>query len=186
MPIGPTPQLKSGIFGGRGVAAQPGGGLKTPPKPKGPSGVRLEARIGVQTPPDTIWDLIYDTATWPDWNPFFVRAEGQIRLGGPLNIDLALPNGGTKRIDGTVLEWVPREQLHWRVSANHGLVRTIHYVEIDALAEVGCIVAVGAIIGGLLGKTAARQTGGFYKQGFQAMNEALKIRAEADWAKGSN
>jgi hypothetical protein len=176
------PQLKAG-FGARGVNAQPGGGLKKPPPPKGPRGVRLENRIGIQAPAQVIWDLIYDTESWPDWNPFFVHAEGAIRLGGPLNIDLALPAGGVKRIDGTVLEWVPLEQLHWKVTANHGLVRTIHYVEIDALAEVGCIISTGGIVGGFLGKTAARQTGGFYKAGFAAMNAALKERAEADWAK---
>jgi hypothetical protein len=183
MPIGPTPQLKAGLFGARGVAAQPGGGLKKPPPPTGPKGVRVEARAGIQTPAEVIWDLIYDTATWGDWNPFFVHAEGQVRLGGPLNIDLALPDGGTKRIDGTVLEWVPREQLHWRVSANRGLVRTIHYVEIDSVGDTGCIVSIGGIVGGLLGKTAVRQTAGFYKQGYQAMAEALKVRAEADWAR---
>ncbi len=36
MPISPTPQLKAGMFGARGVAAQPGGGLKKPPAPRGP------------------------------------------------------------------------------------------------------------------------------------------------------
>lgn len=182
MPISPTPQLKAGMFGARGVAAQPGGGLKKPPAPRGPQGVRIENRIGIETPAQQIWDLIYDTARWPEWNPFFVHADSQIRLGGRLDIDLARPDGGVKRIEGVVLEWVPLEQLHWKVVTNHGLVRNIHYIEIDALAEVGCIVSTGVIMGGFLGKTAARQTGGFYKTGFRALNEALKARAEAAWA----
>jgi hypothetical protein len=180
MPIGPTPQLKASLFGRTPVGA-PKSGKPAAPAPKGPSGVRLEHRIGVQAPAETIWAAIYDLARWSEWNPLFPEAEGQIRIGSVLQLTQVLPGAPARPIQATVMDWVPNEQLHWRSSAMGGLVKTIHYIEIETLADASCIVSNGEIIGGLLGNTAARQTGGLLRRGFTQMNEALKAHAEAAW-----
>jgi hypothetical protein len=185
MPIGPTPQLKAGLFGRRGPGAPPAGKVVAP-APKGPSGVRIEHRIGIHAPASVIWEIVHDLGRWPEWNPLFVRAEGAIRIGGPLNLTQALPGQPPRELQATVLEWVPDEQLHWRTSAMGGLMRSIHYIEIEALAEENCIVSNGEIVGGLLSRGAVRQSGGLLRRGLTQMNEALKARAEAAWRTGAN
>jgi hypothetical protein len=179
MPMAPLPQLKAGLFA-RTVGAPNKGGSRAP-KASGPKGVRIEHRIGVQAPAEVIWEVLYDLERWAEWNPLYPKAAGAIRIGAPLTLTLALPGQAPREIQPVVLEWVPHEQLHWRLSMLGGLVRSIRYIEIEQLAEASCIVASGEIIGGLMGPTVARRMGRAIHRGFVAMDEALKARAEAAW-----
>jgi hypothetical protein len=171
MPFTPPPPLKAGLFG-RTIGG--------PPKPKGggkpavarPKGITIEHRIGVQAPAEAIWSR---------WNPIYPKAVGEIRLGASLDLTLALPGRPEQEIRPVVMEWVPNEQLHWRLTLMNGLVKTIRYVEIEQLAEASCIVANGEIFSGLLGPTVVKQAGPNIRRGFIAMNEALKTEAEAAW-----
>src|SRR5512146_511235 len=145
MPIARPPQLKASPFGRTSAPGQKAGAL---PKPKGPRGIRIEHRIGVQAPAETIWDILYDLDRWAEWNPLYPKASGVIRIGAPLSLTLAVPGQPERAIEPTVLEWVPNEQLHWRLSLMGGLVRTIRYIEIDRLAEESCIINNGEIFSG--------------------------------------
>ena len=181
MPIAPPPQLKAGLFARTvGAPKKPAGGAPAP-KASGPRGVRIEHRIGIQAPAEVIWDVLYDLDRWSEWNPLYPKASGTIRIGSPLTLTLALPGQAPREIHPVVLEWVPNEQLHWRLTALGGLVKTVRYIEIEQLAEASCIVSSGEIFGGWLGTSVARQMGRAAHRGFVAMNEALKARAEAAW-----
>ena len=63
-----------------------------------------------------------------------------------------------------------------------GLVKTIRFFEIEALAEASCIVSNGEIIGGLMGPGSASGWARTIYRAFVEMNEALKARAESLWA----
>jgi hypothetical protein len=177
MPMSPPPQLKAGLF-----ARTPGGPPKDQKKPPaaaaGPKGVRVEHRIGVQAPAEAIWEVIRDLDRWSTWNPLYPKAAGDIRIGATLDLTLALPGRPPQEIHPVVLEWVPNEQLHWKLTMMGGLVKTTRYIEIEALGPENCIVANGEIFGGFLGNSVVRQMGGNIRRGFLAMNEALKEQAE--------
>jgi len=180
MPIGPTPQLKASMFG-----RMPVGGAKPkgsgPPAPKAPAGVRIEHRIGVQAPGEVIWQLIYDLDGWSRWNPMYTSAAGEIRIGGKLDLTLQVPGDAPRQIQPTVLEWVPNEQLHWRLSMLSGMIKTTRYIEIEQLAEASCIISNGEIFGGFMGASLARRSGVAIHRGFREMSEALKAEAERIW-----
>ncbi len=147
----------------------------------GPSGLRVEHRIGIQAPPEVIWEILYDIEHWADWNPFYVQAKGQVRIGAELELTMVLGDGAPTVIKPVVLEWVPNDQIHWRLKMMGGLVATTRFLEIEQLEGAGCIFSNGEIFGGLLGPTVAKRMGRKVYRGFQAMNEALKARAEAAW-----
>ena len=187
MPIAPQPQLKAGLFGRGGGApmGQPGKAAGAPPpKASGPKGLRIEHRIGIQAPAEVIWDVIHELSQWAAWNPIYPKAAGEIHIGATLDMTVALPGQPAREIQPVVLDWVPNEQLHWRLSLMGGLVRTTRYLEIEPLAEASCIVSNGEIFGGLLGPSAGKQVGRSVYRGFLAMNEALKDRAEALYRAG--
>ncbi len=179
-----TPQLKGAPFGWGGslgpkpTPAAPQG--KQPP-PKAPRGVRIEDRIGINAPASVIWEVIYDLPRWSEWNPTYPQAAGDIRIGGTLTLTVALPGEAPQEIRPTVMDWVPNEQLLWRLTMLLGAVRTIRYIEINHLAEESCIVDNGEIFGGLMGPSLGRRVGRTVQRGFRAMNEAMKARAEAIW-----
>jgi hypothetical protein len=179
MPIGPTPQLKASLFARNPTAAPPIAGVPAAPKAAGPKGFSIEHRIGVQAPPETIWNVIRDLHRWHEWNPLYPKAAGTIRIGAPLELTLALPGQPERQIQPVVLEWVPNEQLHWKLTLMSGLVKTVRYIEIEQLAEANCIVANGEIFGGFMGPSVGKQMGRAVHRGFVAFSEALKARAEA-------
>lgn len=186
MPFKPGPELKAGPFGRKGSLGPQTLNLKTegkPPPPKAPTGFRIEDRIGVHAPAEVIWDVIYDLPSWSEWNPTYPRAEGEVKIGNVLTLDLALPGQDRQQIKARVLDWVPNEQLHWELKLLGGLIRTLRYIEISPLVDEGCIVDNGELFSGLMGPSLARRMRGPVRRGFKAMNEALKERAEAVWAK---
>lgn len=145
----------------------------------GPKGFRIESRIGVQAPPEVIWSLVHDLDAWADWNPTYPKASGVVRIGELLTLTQALPGRAHRTLRPRVLEWVPNEQLHWRLSELAGLARTTGFVEIEKLADASCIVSSGELSEGFLAPFVvhAKET----RRGLRAMNEALKAAAEAAW-----
>ena len=53
--------------------------------------VTIEHRIGIQAPPEAIWSVVSDIARWKEWNPLYPRADGVVRIGAQLDLDLVLP-----------------------------------------------------------------------------------------------
>jgi hypothetical protein len=186
MPLSNMPQYKAGLFGTSGGGGGPRLGPKTEnptlPPPKKPKGLGIEHRIGIQAPAEVVWEVLSDLPRWEAWNPLYPKAAGEIRIGGTLELTLAIPGQAPQQIRPTVLEWVPNEQLHWRLTMAGGLVKTTRFLEIENLAPANCIVSNGEIIGGLLGPRLGKRLARPIYRGFVAMNEALKARAEEMWA----
>jgi hypothetical protein len=107
---------------------------------------------------------------------------GALRIGAQLELDLALPGRPVQVIRPVILDWVPNDQIHWRLTMVGGLVKTTRYIEIEALTETGCIFSNGELFSGLLGPTVARRMARDIRAGFTAMGEAVKARAEAAYA----
>jgi hypothetical protein len=143
--------------------------------------VKLEHRLGIRAPAEAIWEVIADVERWSEWNPLYPKAAGVIRIGSPLELEVALPGQVTRAIRPVIKDWVPNEQLHWRLSMVGGLVKSTRYIEIERLVDNACIFSNGELFEGLLGPAVARRMRGAFRQGFAAMGEAVKARAEATW-----
>jgi hypothetical protein len=142
--------------------------------------VKIEHRLGIQAPPEAIWAVIVDIPGWSAWNPLYPRAEGVVRIGSQLTLEMKLP-GVPPVIRPTVVDWVPNEQILWRLSLAGGLATSIRYLEIEQLAETGCIFSNGELFQGFLGPTIGRRRRGTLRAAFTAMGEAVKARVEATW-----
>jgi hypothetical protein len=140
---------------------------------------RTQIRLGVKAPPAAVWAALSDFDQWAEWNPYYVKAEGKMAIGAA--IELVRELGGVKEtIVGTLVDWVPGEQLVWRRTA--GLfARTIAYIEIEGLTPTACILTVGEIFDGLIGQHVSKSRRRLLKAGMAALGEALKDRAEAQW-----
>lgn len=144
-------------------------------------GVKIEHRVGVQASADAIWEVIADIEGWMAWNPLYPRAQGKVRIGDTLTLTLALPGQAERTIQPVIIDWTPRELLHWRLSMMGGLVRSVRYIEIEELGPANCILSNGEIFRGLMAGTVGKRFGGSIRRGFTQMGEALKSRAEAAW-----
>jgi hypothetical protein len=147
--------------------------------------VKLEHRLGIQASAEAIWSVIADVPRWSEWNPLYPKAEGVIRMGAPLSLELALPGQPPRAIEPVIKDWVPNEQLHWRLRLMGGLVKTTRYIEIEQLTNTACIFSNGELFEGMIGPMMARRMRGPIRAGFVAMGEALKTRVESRWRAGA-
>ena len=141
--------------------------------------LKIEHRLGIQAPPEAIWAVIYDIDAWADWNPLYTQASGQVRIGTQLTLTLALNGRPPQVIAPTIIDWVPNEQIHWRLKMLGGLVRSTRYLEIEALGENASVFSNGELFEGALGPTVAKRLRPAIRAGFAAMGEAVKARVEA-------
>ncbi|MGB8217784.1 MAG: SRPBCC domain-containing protein [Candidatus Methanoperedens sp.] len=140
---------------------------------------QLRTEISINAPPERIWHLLTDFASFPQWNPFIRRASGEPRKGAQLQV--YLQPSGTKGMTfrPKVLKAEPNRELRW---LGHllipGLFDGEHIFTIEPL-EAGCVRFVQReLFTGLLVPLFARSLDKDTRRGFEEMNQALKLRAE--------
>ena len=143
------------------------------------SGVKIEHRIGIQASAEEIWAVVSDLERWPAWNPLYPKANGSLRIGSQLDLEVAIPGANPRAIRPVILDWVPNDQIHWRLSMFAGLLKSLRYIEIEALTETGSIFTNGELFEGPIGPTLAKRMRRPLRAGFAAMGEALKAQVEA-------
>lgn len=139
----------------------------------------FENRLGVPAPAEVVWRVIADLPGWADWNPLYVKAEGELGFGAKLTLTQKLGDQTTV-ITPTVVDWAPESHIHWRLSEMGGLVQRLRYLEIEKLSDVGCVFSNGEIWSGRLVGFARVRTRGL-NRAFEAMGEAVRERSVALW-----
>ena len=142
---------------------------------------RIEHRLGIPAPAHVVWQVLADLERWGEWNPLYPKALGKLRIGGELALTEVLPQTEPAEITATVVDWVPEEQILWRLSQAHGFLKRLRYFEIEALTKEGCIFANGEDWYGRPARkiTAAQRRA--MREAFAALGEALSVRALAVW-----
>jgi hypothetical protein len=146
------------------------------------SSVKIEHRIGVKAPAGVVWEILADVPGWTRWSKLYTRASGVIGFGERLKLEVATPGLPPLAIEPVVFEWEPHQLVHWKLTSLGGLLESVRFFEIDALSESGCIFSNGEMFGGLLGpsRRAMKQRGAL-RQGFTALGESMRDKAEALW-----
>jgi hypothetical protein len=143
--------------------------------------LKIEHRIGIQTPPEVIWEIVSDISKWHAWNPLYTQASGVLGFNSVLTLQLTLPGEKPRTIKPTIVDWTPNEQVIWSLSLMGGLIRSVRYLEVEKLTDTGCIFSNGEIFEGPLQGMIPKKTRKAIKAGFTAMGEAVRDRAEALW-----
>jgi hypothetical protein len=135
--------------------------------------------IEIDAPPEVVWGRLADTAAYPDWNPFVRRLEGSLEEGASLEAEIAPPGGRPMTFKPTVLAARPNRELRWRGRLLlPGLFDGEHSFEIEPLAGGRSRLTQSERFSGLLVR-ALRRSLANTERGFEAMNMALKERAES-------
>lgn len=142
---------------------------------------RIEHRLGVAAPASVVWSIVQDVERWGEWNPVYSQARGRVAIGERFDLVLTLPGQKPMELPGRVLDWVPNEQLHWRIKLFGGAINVVRYIELEALTEVACVLSNGEVQSGVGVGLVSSKMRRAIRDGLQAMNEALKTRAEAQW-----
>ncbi len=140
---------------------------------------QLHTDIEIDAQPQTVWELLTDLDRYPEWNPFIVSAEGRVEVGQRLQNRLQPPGGRAMTFKPTVTAVEPTKTLEWlgRLGVP-GLFDGRHRFELQATAAGGTHLSHTEQFSGLLVRFMRTSLDTQTRQGFEAMNRALKEQAE--------
>ncbi len=141
---------------------------------------KLYSEIEIDAPAQRVWDLLTDFAAYPDWNPFIPRIAGALETGATLEVRLEPPDGMAITMRPTLLAVTPRQELRWLGKfLLSGLFDGEHRFAIEPLDNGRVRLVHEEQFRGILVPLFASSLDRHTLRGFQAMNQALKARAEA-------
>ena len=145
----------------------------------------LHTEIGINATPQRVWEILTDFAAYPAWNPFIPRISGPATVGSQLGVQLQPPGGRGMSLRPTVLTAAPPQELGWlgRLGVP-GLFDGEHRFHIEPLGPDRVRFVQEERFTGLLVPLIMRFVARGTRQGFEAMNQALKVRAEQPSSSG--
>ena len=145
----------------------------------------LHTEIEITASAERVWDTLADLKAYPTWNPFITRVAGELMPGAKLEVRLEPPDASPMTFRPAVLTVKTGRELRW-------IGRVVVPGLFDGDALDGPRVAAGRArdqcrhqhqqeerFTGVLVPVFARGLDDNTRRGFEAMNAALKARAEA-------
>ena len=140
---------------------------------------QLDTSIEIDASPEQVWQVLSDLAAYPEWNPFIVSAEGTLEAGHRLELRMQPAGGRAVTLKPTVIEATHGRRLRWLGRLGlRGLFDAEHVFTIEAREEGGTRLRQHEVFRGVLVPLAARSLDRGTLPAFEAMNSALKRRAE--------
>jgi len=139
----------------------------------------LRTEIEIAAPSSHVWRVLTDFAAYPTWNPFLRHLDGSPTVGERLTARIEPPDGMGMTLRPTVLAAEPERELRW---LGHllipGLFDGEHGFHIEPLGPDRVRFVQEERFTGLLAPLVLRFIERGTRGGFEAMNRALKARAE--------
>ena len=140
----------------------------------------LRTEIVIDAPAETVWRILTDFASFPDWNPFMVHIIGEMREGEKLEVRLQLPEGKGMTFKPQLIKVEPNREFRWLGRLfMPGIADGQHIIQLEPLNDAQTRVIHREEFRGVLTSLFLAMVGRKTKLGFQQMNEALKAHAES-------
>ena len=136
----------------------------------------VSAAIDIDAPPATVWAILTELDGYHEWNPLFVKADGHVAVGQRITLRSRRP--ATHRlmtIRPTITKADPESELRW-VSSIPGIITGEHAFALSAAGR-GTRLVQTETFRGLL-SSIPNPAFSNAEASFQALNEALRARAE--------
>jgi len=139
---------------------------------------RLSASVDIDAPASVVWDVLTDFEAYPEWNPLITSIEGTPERGQRLTVRVEPPGGRAATFRPRVVSAREDETLEWYGKLLvQGLFDGRHGFDIEGREEGGVRFTQRETFSGLLVRLVLQEAP--LLAGFDAMNDALKERAEA-------
>jgi hypothetical protein len=140
---------------------------------------RVDTSIEIAASAERVWSLLMDFPCYGRWNPFVRSIEGDASPGQTLRVFIQPPGARGMWFRPRVLVNEPRREFRWRGKVLvSGVFDGEHFFRLEPGPAGGLVFHQGELFSGLLVPFFRRALDGPTRQGFMAMNEALKRTAE--------
>lgn len=141
----------------------------------------LRTTVDIQASPNQVWAILTDFAAYPDWNPFIREVRGEPIAGRSLNVSVVSGAGARQRSfwPRVLSSEAPRE-LRWQQRLMFaGLLEGEHRFKLVPRSDGSTRLVHSEYFTGPLVPLLRSRLEREARPAFEAMNEALRQRAEA-------
>jgi hypothetical protein len=135
----------------------------------------VTATIEIDGTPAEVWAVLADLASYPQWNPLFPEASGDLAAGQRITLKSRPSSGRPMTIRPKIVTVKPDVELRW-IASLPGIIGGEHAFILTP-ASGGTRLQQSETFRGLLVPFASRTLAGV-ESDFRALNEAIKNRAE--------
>lgn len=136
----------------------------------------ISAAIEIGAPPMAVWTVITDLGRYPEWNPLFREASGEIAVGQRITLRSVHPaNGRMMTVKPKIVVAEPGVELRWTAGLP-GIIGGEHSFALTPITS-GTRLVQSESFRGLLAPFSGR-TMANTSTSFRELNEALRKRAE--------
>jgi len=138
----------------------------------------LCTEIEISASAEKVWQILTDFSRYPEWNPFLTSVSGKAIVNE--NVEVSIHSASKEmKLHCTVARVVTNKLLIWNYHVVHpALFRGEHRFSIESIGEGKVRFIDCEVFNGFLVFLQAKDIDTNSKQGFMAMDQALKIRAE--------
>lgn len=141
---------------------------------------QLHTEIEINAAPDRVWTILTDFAAYPEWNPFIKFIHGTPQKGARLEVCIQPSGAKGMTFRSTVLVADTGRELRWLGRLLFpGVFDGEHYFVIKRIASGKVRFQQSEQFTGILVPLFRGSLDRDTKRGFEEMNLALKLRAEA-------
>ncbi len=139
----------------------------------------IETTINIKATPAKIWNILMDFENYNTWNPFIQSISGERELGKQLEASIGLGEKGmTFKPIVQVLE--KHQKFEWLGNLwAKGIFDGRHSFVLEPISETETRLIHSEQFSGMLSGVILMMIKKDTENGFKAMNEALKVKAEA-------
>ena len=139
---------------------------------------QLHSDIEIEAPPAVVWSALTDLDSYADWNPFVVSSQGSVAVGEKLTNRMQQPGSKAITIRPKVTEVETERVFEWLGHIGFpGVFDARHRFEIEP-TSTGSHFTQTEAFNGVLVRFMKKSLDTKTVQAFEAMNSALKTRAE--------
>jgi hypothetical protein len=146
----------------------------------------IEAVTEIDAPVQAVWAELSAVSAYPEWNPFITTFEGELVVGSRVEVRIAPPGGRPMTFRPTITAVEEERCLEWlgRLLVP-GVFDGRHSFQLEDIGQgrtrLTQTEAFSGVLVGLTGKTLERT-----RVGFEAMNQAVRLRAEVATTTGND
>jgi hypothetical protein len=139
----------------------------------------LVTEIDIDATAESVWEVLTDLASYPQWNPMIRRASGELEPGARLKVRFEPDGSRGHTFRPKLLVVDPNRELRWLGWPRFPkLFDTEHYWIIEEKPEGKARLVHGNIVFGLMAPLAGKAQERTSRRPFEDMNRAHKQRAE--------
>lgn len=139
----------------------------------------IHTEIDIAAGEARVWDILAAIDRWREWNPFAKVVKGRLGVGERIEVLLAPPGQKPTVFRPTIVKLEPGRELRWLGHLGiPGLFDGEHMFRIAPEGPARCRLEQSETFRGLLAGPILWLVGDATRRGFEAMNLALKARAE--------